>query len=103
MASLQKDRILFLDLGRSIAIIMMLQGHFVTTALDPSFKNIDVYPAYYIYAHIRGLTAPLFFTITGVVFVYLLSRDRFKPLSEAERFKKGLKRALLLFCWAYAL
>lgn len=102
MTSLQKDRILFLDLGRTVAIMMMLQGHFVTTTLDPVFKDTSQ-TGYYIYSHIRGLTAPLFFTITGVVFVYLLSADRFKPLREAERVKKGLRRALLLFCWAYAL
>lgn len=102
MTSLQKERILFLDLGRTIAILMMLQGHFVTTALDPVYKDA-AHPAYYIYSHIRGITAPLFFTITGVVFVYLLAADRTKPLAEATRVKKGLKRALLLFCWAYAL
>lgn len=102
MTNTNNDRILFIDLGRTIAICMMLQGHFVTTALAPEFKD-SANTAYYIFAHLRGLTAPLFFTITGVVFAYLLSADLNKTLRESTRLKKGIKRVLLLLLWAYLL
>ncbi len=50
----------------------------------------------------RGLTAPVFFTVTGFVFVFLLLKEN-KPLRSHERVRKGVRRAALLLILGYAL
>ena len=75
-----KSRLQFIDMARSIAIILMLEGHFVDTTLGRQFRRpTDIqrfadwnYIVFDIWEYIRGFTSPMFLTITGVVFVYLL-------------------------------
>lgn len=111
--SKQNSRVQFIDFGRSIAICMMLQGHFISM----SYSNYDFYMAeifkdghsssilFNVWGFMRGLTAPLFFTISGTVFSFLLHLQLKK--SESERFwqlnrvKKGLKRGLMLLLIGY--
>lgn len=50
----------------------------------------------------RGMTAPIFFTVTGLVFIFLLLRDG-RPLPENSRVKKGLRRGLFLVGVGYLL
>jgi hypothetical protein len=55
----------------------------------------------------RGLTAPLFFTISGTVFSYLLHLQLKNSVDlrfwELKRVKKGVKRGLMLLLIGYAL
>ena len=39
---MKQTRLYFIDIVRAIAILMMLQGHFVDTLLDPQFRNDDI-------------------------------------------------------------
>ena len=64
-------RLYFIDALRAFAILMMLQGHFISGLLDPVFKDPSN-PIYSFWLYCRGFTAPVFFTITGWVFTFLL-------------------------------
>lgn len=87
-------------MARSIAILMMLEGHFTGAALADEYRNYE-YPLYKIWHIIHGLTSPLFFAVTGVVFVYLLSKQLDKPYFENDRVKKGFGRVRMLLFWGY--
>ena len=94
-------RLYFIDALRAFAILMMLQGHFISGLLDPVFKDPDN-PIYSFWLYCRGFTAPVFFTITGWVFTFLLLRTKMQGWKNP-RIKKGLKRTLELLAWGYVL
>lgn len=96
-----KIRLHFLDALRAFAILMMLQGHFVDTLLAPEFRDAGN-PVFSLWTFMRGLTAPVFFTVTGIVFVYLLLKEN-KPLREHVRVRKGIRRAFFLLALGYLL
>lgn len=79
----------------------MLQGHFVVLWLDERI-NSTTHKGLFIYESIRGVTAPLFLTITGIVFTFLLFRGKLESFN-IERFNKGKKRIVILLVWAYVL
>ena len=95
------NRLVFIDIARSIAILMMLEGHFIVMALTENYRGNDIF-LYEVWRFTRGLTAPLFFTVSGVVFTYLLVRKQ-EPFFKNKRVKKGLKRGLQLILWGYIL
>ena len=80
---------------------MMLQGHFVDTLLNPIYRD-DSYTAYTVWSYFRGITAPIFFTISGLVFLYLLLKAHHKG-SDKQRLRKGATRAVMLIGIGYAL
>lgn len=110
-----KERLKFIDLARSIAILLMLQGHFITLTFKDYHKLLDQLRKYGTsdsiifdwWVKVRGFTAPLFFTITGMVFVYLLLKnvkhDEKIPFFKTHRIQKGIKRAISLIFWGYFL
>jgi hypothetical protein len=53
--------------------------------------------------HVRGMTAPLFFTVTGVIFAYLLCGASEPGFLKVRRVRRGIVRALELFVWGYLL
>lgn len=98
---MQANRLYFIDAVRAFAILMMLQGHFIDTLLDPVYRD-STNTAYNIWSYFRGITAPTFFTISGLVFTYLLLRANEKG-NDKPRIKKGLFRGLLLLGIGYSL
>ncbi len=101
MEKAKRPRLKFIDMARSIAILMMLEGHFTGSALHDSFRD-NKYWLYSFWHNLHGLTSPLFFTVTGVVFVYLLSNSpKDLPFRENERIGKGVKRVGMLLFWGY--
>ena len=80
---------------------MMLQGHFIDTLIDPVYRDTSN-QVYNIWSYFRGITAPTFFTISGLVFAYLLLRANAKG-DDRLRIKKGLFRGLLLIIIGYSL
>ncbi len=96
-----KDRLQFIDAIRAYAILMMLQGHFVDTMLAYRFRDLEnaIYSTWFF---MRGMTAPIFFTVTGLVFTFLLLRDG-RPIFENERIRKGIRRGLFLLFLGYLL
>lgn len=97
----QTTRLYFIDAVRAFAIIMMLQGHFIDTLLDPIYRD-NSNTIYTIWKYFRGITAPTFFTISGLVFMYLLLRASGRG-DDRERIKKGLLRGALLIAIGYSL
>ncbi|KAA5823593.1 DUF1624 domain-containing protein [Algibacter amylolyticus] len=97
----QTNRLYFIDAVRAFAILMMLQGHFIDTLLAPAYRD-ESNAIYNIWSYFRGITAPTFFTISGLVFAYLLLRSYAKGNDKA-RIKKGLFRGLLLLVIGYSL
>jgi hypothetical protein len=80
---------------------MMLQGHFIDTLLLPIYRD-ESNSIFNIWTYFRGITAPTFFTISGLVFAYLLLRSYTKG-DDKPRIKKGLFRGLLLLVIGYSL
>ena len=94
-------RLYFIDAMRAWAILMMLQGHFIDGLLDNAFRdNTDL--TFNIWKYFRGITAPVFFTVSGFIFTYLLIRVPQKGMQNP-RIKKGLKRGLQLIFIGYLL
>lgn len=98
-----KPRLYFIDFARSIAIIMMLEGHFTGAALANQYRDGSNW-LYALWHNLHGLTSPLFFTTSGLIFVYLLTGAKAdQPYFENERVRKGFKRVLELLFWGYAI
>jgi uncharacterized membrane protein len=91
----------FIDIVRAFAILMMLQGHFIDTLLAIEYKNLSSI-TYSIWRYFRGITAPTFFTISGLIFTYLLLRAKEKGI-EKKRMKKGITRGFFLIGVGYLL
>jgi uncharacterized membrane protein len=98
---LHSNRLYFIDAVRAFAILMMLQGHFIDTLLDPIYRDpSNIF--FRIWSYFRGVTAPVFFTISGLVFMYLLLKAKEKG-SDKVRIRKGIYRGLLLLFIGYTL
>lgn len=95
------NRIIFLDLIRALAVLMMVQGHTLDALLANEYRNLDSV-FYSTWNFFRGLTAPAFMFTAGAVFTYLLRLDN-SPFAENERVKKGFKRFLTLVGIGYLL
>ena len=54
---------------------MMLQGHFIDTLLAVEYRDLNTIP-FAIWSYFRGITAPTFFTISGLIFSYLLLKAK---------------------------
>lgn len=93
-------RLRFIDMARSVAILLMLEGHFVDDSLLPSARDPD-HPVYAAWSTIRLFTAPLFLTVTGLIFAYLLMRHDEQPWYQNPRAHKGIGRVVELFLWGY--
>lgn len=96
------DRLYFIDIARSIAILLMLEGHFVHDSLASIWEN-DEYLVYYIWRTIRGFTSPIFLTVTGLVFTYLLMGNNQDDFWKNKRILRGFKRVAELLFWGYLL
>ncbi|MCH2225009.1 MAG: DUF1624 domain-containing protein [Crocinitomicaceae bacterium] len=100
IAPTPKVRLRFIDMARSVAILLMLEGHFVDDALDPIYRDPEN-SIYSTWLFIRGFTAPVFLTVTGLIFVYLLLKNREFSFRENLRVRKGFKRVVELFFWGF--
>lgn len=99
--SKQSNRLLFIDLMRAYAILMMIQGHMIDSMIDPIYRDSGNF-FFSLWDQMRGVTAPVFFFSSGTIFSYLLLRKNL-PLFENERFFKGSKRVFVLLLIGYVL
>lgn len=98
---MKQTRLYFIDIVRAIAILMMLEGHFIDTLLAEEFRD-NSFSAFRIWSYFRGITAPIFFTISGLIFTYLLIKAKQKG-EVAVRIKKGFIRGVMLIGIGYVL
>lgn len=99
--SLNKNRIIFIDLLRALAVLQMVQGHTVDVILADNYRNFDSI-AYSVWFFMRGMTAPIFLFTSGTVFTYLLRLSK-EPFKENPRVKKGVVRFFTLVGLGYLL
>ncbi|MEN9700059.1 MAG: hypothetical protein RLZZ301_1257, partial [Bacteroidota bacterium] len=97
-----KTRLYFIDIARTIAIMLMLEGHFVHDSLAPEWCN-EAYTPYTVWKFIRGFTSPIFLTVTGIVFTYLMLGNETSAFLKNIRIRKGFKRVVELLFWGYLL
>lgn len=86
------SRLYALDLARFVAMILMMQGHIIDALVSPSVVDIGTFP-WNIWHMIRGLTAPVFLMVSGIVHVFANKRDssgRIRPEVIARRIRWGL-------------
>ena len=95
------NRLYFIDAVRAFAILMMLQGHFIDTLLDASYRDSSN-SVFKTWEYFRGITAPTFFTISGLIFSYLLIRAK-NSGNIKKRMRKGFTRGLMLIGIGYLL
>lgn len=106
-----KVRLKFIDMARSFAILLMLEGHFIEHTFKDFKPMIALVKAngtsgnvlFDWWYFMKGFTAPMFFTVTGLIFVYLLARNKEAGFWKIPRVKKGFKRCLELLFWGYML
>lgn len=86
----------------------MLQGHFISLTLEdydlltsPDQTNENL--TFSIWLMLRGFTAPLFFTVSGMVFSFTLMKMHEMTFYKNPRVIKGLKRAIMLIVIGYLL
>lgn len=99
--NLKANRLYFIDAVRAFAILMMLQGHFIDTLLNPIYRDSTNF-IFKTWEYFRGITAPTFFTISGLIFSYLLIKAKHSGNTK-KRIKKGLFRGLMLIGIGYVL
>lgn len=80
---------------------MMLQGHFTDTLLSVEYRDLS-HPVFATWSFMRGMTAPIFFFASGLIFVFLLVKSE-KPFWENKRVPKGAKRGFQLILIGYLL
>ena len=89
----------------------MLQGHFIALTFDDYFIKGDMIRSqgfsdnlgFDLWFQLRSLTAPMFFTVTGLVFVYLLMSKPELKFIDQPRVRKGVRRAFYIMFWGYFL
>jgi uncharacterized membrane protein len=89
-------RLHFIDLVRSITVLMMVQGHTLHVLLHPGYKDNAIFDAW-LFA--RGLTAPTFFLLAGFSFAFVTARR----WSETTKTRARVLRFLSLIAMGYAL
>ncbi len=94
-------RIIFLDMMRALAVLMMVQGHTIDTFLADEFRTLDS-SIFGMWFTIRGFTAPIFMFTSGVAFTFLLFSHN-EPFFYNPRVKKGIKRFIILLLIGYLL
>jgi uncharacterized membrane protein len=61
-----RPRLAFVDAARSLAMLLMIQAHVADNLLGAAAKQTPFFQNYWL---LRGITAPLFFTLSGFAFV----------------------------------
>ncbi|MEJ5286117.1 MAG: hypothetical protein CH6_4365 [Candidatus Kapaibacterium sp.] len=94
------QRLVFLDLMRVIAMVMMILGHSFFDLVRPNYVDISQFP-WNIWDFVRGLTAPVFLVVSGIVQVF--ANKRIEGKLPKEIVYKRLRTALLLIFLGYFL
>lgn len=98
---LSSQRLSGLDLARILAMIMMIQGHVIYALAAPDAVDISIWP-WDIWHYVRGLTAPVFLTVSGAVNVFANKRNEKGKLPTKTIFRRS-RMALLLMAIGYML
>lgn len=95
-----KNRALFIDLLRGLALLVMIEVHIVNALLDPQIKTTFWFPWL---NYINGLVAPSFLFVSGLVFVLSLQNKVDELRKFGKVFWKKINRILLILVAGYSL
>ena len=95
-----KKRLIFIDLLRGWALIVMIEVHVFNSMLSPQFRASSWFP---FLNFVNGLVAPSFLFVSGFAFI-LASRSKLPQFKEyGEVFKRQIGRIFLIFVVGYSL
>ena len=95
------SRLTGLDLARCFAMLMMIQGHVFFELVDKSFINYEAFP-WNFWEFTRGLTAPTFLIVSGIVQIFANKRNIDGTLIDSIR-KRRLIMGIVLIAIGYLL
>lgn len=90
--SVQSNRLPSLDLARILAMLMMIAGHTFFSLVNPELIDISEFPWNW-WNFLRGVTAPIFLTVSGIVQVFANKREasgKLSPNTLQKRLKTGM-------------
>ena len=99
-AGVQARRVIFIDLGRALAVTFMLYGHTVSALLAPDYQ---VGAWFRVWQFQRGLTSSLFLMLGGFAFSVATSRHWTSHISWSPALAKRIRRFGLFILLGYAL
>ena len=94
------SRVAFLDWARALAMLVMIQDHTFDALLSQTYLHG---PFYSVWLFIRGLTAPVFFILSGVSFSIAVFRRWDANLPPSAGFAKRLRRYVVFILLGYAM
>lgn len=94
------QRLVFLDLMRIIAMVMMILGHSFFDLVRPNLAVVTEFP-WNVWDFARGLTAPIFLVVSGIVQVF--ANKRVDGRLPNDIIYKRIRTAVLLIFLAYFL
>jgi uncharacterized membrane protein len=99
-SGVQSHRVIFIDLGRALAVIFMLYGHTASALLAPAYQTG---PWFAIWQFQRGLTSSLFLLLGGFAFSIATSRHWASHVRWSDAVVRRLRRFGLFILLGYAL
>lgn len=100
MISGPNRRVLFVDLLRALAVVMMITGHTIDAMLGAAWRQTG---GFYLYELVRGMTAPLFLFISGFAFILAVNSSWEEYLRPSRLLFRRMGRAALLLLIGYGL
>lgn len=95
------SRLTSLDLTRLFAMLMMMQGHALFALADPNAMDMSE-TSWQIWNFLRGITAPIFLFVSGVVHIFANKRQADGRLSK-DKIKKRIKVSVVVIAIGYLL
>ena len=96
----RSHRVIFIDLGRALAVAFMLYGHTVSALLAPAHQSGTWFQ---VWQFQRGLTSSLFLLLSGFAFSIATSRRWASHLQWSGALVKRVRRFALFVVLGYAL
>lgn len=96
----QYSRIVAVDLARVLAILFMVQGHALDVLLLPASRQGFIFDKW---LFLRGLTAPMFLTLSGASFAIATMRRWDSHICFSPAFWKRVRRFLFFVVLGYAM
>lgn len=95
------SRLVMLDMVRCFAMVMMIQGHVISDLTLPSSIHPGEFP-WDLWNFFRGITAPLFLTVSGIVQVFANKRNE-DGIVSPQIVDKRIRMAFFLIALGYLL
>jgi uncharacterized membrane protein len=93
------NRLLYLDLMRGLAAVIMLQGHVFNSFLRENLRNGG---PYVFSQFLGGMPPAVFLFLTGITLSFLMDSQERKGIPPMQRWTGALRRAGYLFAVAFA-